>query len=683
MIPAKIDSIPSTMDREQSLEAIVDWFELHKHSFYILGWSFLKTQQQMEELFYRAIIKVHKEWPRLKSNMSFDIWVTSVFIKIGRELGSKQSEVTEPRQEVFTALDQLSVEEKEAMVLTYVKGISKEETAQLLQISVEKVKELLFSGIQLLRKEMGYSAHFNGCKEYQKDYIDYLERTLERPKKIDLEIHVYHCQNCQEDLGTFQEVMLTMGNLTKEMEDVAIPPSFMEKVKQRLEERVKRKQQKIKKRKRVGLIVASIFTVLIGVGIFTGAFSSLYYTLTEDDLELRAILQQNLGERLNLEAESDGVKITINSVVADDVQTLVFYEIEDTNENNQYMMNYEDGVTVMNGYKIMNQANYPRYYPPDLESEVNNEKKNVYHGKMSLLPLKEESETIELKVNKLQKLVRDSSNPNGWSYGNIAYETGEWNFEIPVTKQPAIDYELDKKIVVEGVPVRFEKLTMAPTATILQFSINNEQSEKRLDFLNFDYLEVNEKQLKSDIYGSSFMDVQHNVNWTSYQTHFDSLLGIKPEEVKVQLGLGQFTYEDQRNIELDTSQKYPQTFEYAGSILSLDVIEEEQGTTVVVSNHEVENRVYESLQLDVIGGVGNESGGIEMYSEGVLVDKNGTEYDINNMDPFSYEEIEQPQYFTTVQSVKLHGSKANPETLVIYGYNATKYVDDTVSISLE
>ena len=76
------------------------------------------------------------------------------------------------------------------------------------------MKELLFSGIQSLRKEMGYGSTFNGCKEYHKDYIDYLERTMDRSKKIDLEKHIYHCQHCQEDLATFQDVMVTMLNLT-------------------------------------------------------------------------------------------------------------------------------------------------------------------------------------------------------------------------------------------------------------------------------------------------------------------------------------------------------------------------------------------------------------------------------------------------------------------------------------
>lgn len=159
MIPAKIDPISITTIREKGVGSIIDWFELHKQSFYLLGWSYLRNQQQMEELFYRSILKVHKELPRLKSETSFETWVTFIFIHTCRELSNDRSlqvsEESEPRQDLFKALDQLNEYEKEAMVLTYVKGFSHEEVAYLLQFSAEKIKELLFSGIQSLRKEMG------------------------------------------------------------------------------------------------------------------------------------------------------------------------------------------------------------------------------------------------------------------------------------------------------------------------------------------------------------------------------------------------------------------------------------------------------------------------------------------------------------------------------------------------
>lgn len=690
MIPAKIDPMSITMISEKGVESIVDWFNQHKQSFYILGWSYHRNQQQMEELFFRSIIKVQKELPRFKSETSFETWVTSIFIHNCRELSDDRSlqasEESEQHKDIFTALDQLKEYEKEAIVLTYVKGISQDEAAHLLQVSVEKMKELLFSGIQSLRKELGYGSPFNGCKEYHKDYIDYLERTLDRSKRIDLEIHIYHCQDCQEDLATFQDVMLTMLNLTERMEDFHVPSDFMENVKARLAEKEKQRQQKNKKRKRIALVFASVFALLIGIEVFTGAFTNLYFTYTEEDQQLRAFLQQGLGERLKLEAESDGVKIKIKSAIADDVQTLVFYEIEDIEKDNQYMMNYQNGVFVENEYEIMSRVTYPRFYPPDLKSDVNNEKKNVYRGKISLPPLKTENGTIKLKITMLQKLIRDFSEQNSFSdYYNMEDKTGEWSFEIPVTKKPSIEYALNEEKEVEGVPVRFDKLIIAPTATILQYAFNVEKWEKRIDVLNFDNLEMNNRKVKADRYGSTFVESQQGMNWIAFRAHFDPLLIEKPKEIKIQLASVQLTIQDQKTIELDTSRGYPQTFEYAGSTISIDKVEVGQPTQVVISSREIKNRAFEWLQFQIKGENEYEIISIEMNSEGVLVDKNGVEYDSTT--PFAYEEIEQPRHFFTVQSIMLPsnntGENVIPKKLVITGYNSTKYLDDVVKLSLE
>lgn len=688
MIPAKRGTISMTKPKEKSVESIVDWFDQHKQSFYILGWSYLKNQQQMEELFYRSIVKVHKEL-RYKRDLSFETWVTSIFLHICQELSDDRSlqvsEKVEPRHDLFNALDQLEKVEKDAVVLTYIKGISQEDTAKLLQVSVEQVKEYLFSGLQSLRKGMGDGSHFNGCKEYQQNYIDYIERTLEREKKVDFEVHMYHCQDCQEDFAAFKEIMYTLLNFTESMKDFHVPSDFMEKVMARLTEEDKQRRLKRKKRNRMGIVFASVFVLLMGIEVFTGSFTSLYYTWAEEDPELREYLNQGLGKRLDLEAESNGVKIKIRSAIADDVQTLVFYEIEDTAENNQYAIIYNDGASVENDYDIMNrETGHMYYYFPDLKSDQNNKEKNVFQGKLSLLALTKDSGTIKLKITQLLKLVRDPSDPNSFgAYENMEYKKGEWNFEIPVTKWPSKEYALDESTEIEGIPVRFNKLTIAPTATILKYAVNNEHPEKRVEFLTADNLEVNNKKVKATIYDSSYTDF--DMNGSTFQTKFPSLYGEKPKEINVQFGYARLTVEHQETIELDPSSKYPQTFEYAGSTISIDKVEVGKTTNVIISNHDIENRAFESLNLDIVSEDENEINSMEMNSEEVFVDKNGI-IDMNK-NPVAFDEFEQPRYFTTVLDIHLKGKNAAenviPKKLIINGYNTTKYLDDVVKISLK
>jgi RNA polymerase sigma factor (sigma-70 family) len=680
MILQKLDSISTAAVQEKGIESVVEWFDRHKDYFYTIGWCYLRSQQQMEELFYRSILKVHKELPRYKGKPSFQMWVTNLFIQNCRELSRDNSlrdtEKVEPRQDIFEALDQLEGDEKEALILTYVIGFSKEEAANIIGVTKDKIKDILYSGTQSVRNQL-YGSSYHGCKEYHEHYIDYLEKSMERSEKIEFEVHIYNCQRCQNDLASFQEVSATRLN---DGEGVSIPPYFMENVKKRLTEKKEIRQQQNKKRKKMALVSAGVFAFIMAIGFFTGAFPKLYYAMTEEDEQLRAFLQEGLGERLSLEAESGGVKVKITGVVADDVQTLVFYEIHDTKEDSQYIMNYEDGLLVENEREMMKFETFPRYSLPDLEVEMNNKEKNVFYGKVGLRPLKEEESVIKLQITQLRKVVHDPS--TSFNFSADEYKKGAWSFEFPVTKQSSTEYALKGLTEIEGIPIRFDKITIAPTATILQYGIHTEQSEKRIDLVNFDELVVNDKKAKADRFGSLYMENQQDNKWIGFQSYFEPLYGEKPKEISARLAAAFLSVEDKKSINLDETLPYPLSVDYAGSTLSIDQIQDGSSTNIVISNHELNNRKYESLHINMVDENENELILMHMDVKGVLVDKNGVEYDMF-VDPSEYEKIEQPRYLITEQSMKLEGNNETPKRLLISGYNTTLYLDEVVGLRVE
>ncbi|WP_226678187.1 DUF4179 domain-containing protein [Mesobacillus jeotgali] len=683
MVP-EMESITIATIQEKGIDSVVDWFDRHKQSFYALGWFYLQNQQQMEELFYRSILKVHKELPRYKRDTSFELWVTSIFIDNCRELSQDEvlqaSEDFKSHQDLFKALDQLEDDEKGAMILTYGAGIFQEEAAQILRVSSDKLKELMFSGVMSVRKQLDGST-YNGCNEYQNNYIDYLEKTMKRPEKIEFEMHIYNCRECQEDLAAFQDVTIMLNN-AEWMNDLPVPEHFIENIKDRLTEKERASQQKIKKRKNVALIIASVFAFVIGIGFFTGAFANVYYGWTEEDEQLRTFLQTDLGQRLNLEAESDGVKIKINGVVADDYQTLVFYKIEDTNEDKQYVMFSEDGVFIENESELMKHDTYPRHYPPDLKAEMNKKEKNVFYGVIGLRPLEDNSGILKLNIERIQELALDDQEARwGFGYRSNGFKTGDWKFEVPVTKQPSIVYELNEQAKIEGIPVRLDKLIMAPTATILEYGLPMGEMEKRIDRIQFGNLEVNNVKMKPDQF-SGYNYLQPEANWHKYQMYYDPFYGEKPKDIAVQFQSAYFSFDEKKSIDLDLNESFPQTFEYAGSTISIDKVEIGQPTILVISNHEVENREFERLHLNVAGEDEYEPISMGMDSEGVIVDKNGVQYDMNSP-TFDYEKIEQPRHFITVDTLMLDGNKTIPKRLDIYGYSSMKYLDDVVKISLD
>jgi RNA polymerase sigma factor (sigma-70 family) len=696
MIPAETDPFLISKVREKDMESIIDWFDQNQKSFYTLGWSYRRSQQDMEEIFHRTIVKVYDELHHFKKDTSFETWATSIFINICRSLSENNQKRSlqaseETQQKIFHALDQLEERDKEVIVLTYLKECPLDEVADILQIPVDTVKFRLFSGIQSLKEEMGYHTYLESCKEYHKHYIDYLGRTLNRPKKVEFEIHIYHCRGCHEELSFFQDIMLTLTEVT---DAFSVPSSFMERVKGKVIETEKRRQDRKKKRKLMGITFASTLALIIFTGFITNGFTNIYYSWVDwrnqEDEQLRAFFKSELGERLNMEEVSSGVKVKIKSAIADEVQTLIYYEIEDTNEENRYMMNFYDGVKVENDYEIMNLAAHSVYSPPMEQLELKNEEKNVYRGKISLPPILPDSGTIELKLTHLQKLVQDPESPTGFKavpYEEMEYIEGDWSFDIPVTKQPSIVHELDKETKVDGIPIRLDKLIIAPTATLLQYSYQNNQEDKRIEMINFASLETKGKKVQPNLYtGNSFIDTNQNSEWTSLQTSFETLYFEKPKEVAIQFASIHLSIEKLKKIDIDVSKDFPQTFEYLGNNLSIDKVKVGNPTEVVIKSEVTEDRVYESLQFQITSDNARKKTSMGMSGDGVLIDKNGKQYDVNEY-PFSIEKVGQPRFFQTKQSIELFndasGEQVIPKTLEIQGYNTTKYVDNTVNVSLD
>lgn len=678
MIPAKKEKQDSDSHlHEDSLTKILAWFEQHRQSLYSIARCYLTDEQQIEELFYQCILKVDKESSRFKKETSYEAWITSIFIHNCQEFsGERNLPISEEtQQDLYTALKGLKKGEKEAILLTYLKGLSYDETASLLQLEVNKLKALLTAGIRSIRNQTKNGNDFKGCKEYDSHYLDYFNRTMERSKKIDFEIHLYDCRDCQEDLATFQDVMIMLDRLPNQ----DMPAGLMEKIRARIEETEKHRQQKRQRRRKIGLITASTFTVLIALGFITGIFSTIYYTVAEEDPELRYYLKENMGERLNLTAEDKGIKITIKSVIADEFQTLVYYEIEDTKEDNQYMMTYDDGVFVEEEFKKMSGNGYPHTYPPELEKDINKEEKNIYHGKLSLRPILDDEENIHLKINKIHKIAIDEFKTEGYiDFGITEYKMGDWDFEIPITKQPSIEYTLDHQTEVEGIRVRFDRFVSAPTSTLLEYSMMTGYSEQSVYAISIEKLEMGDQTLETDMYGGFYNTTGNMDGSQSIQIMLEPLLGDRSNEMSVYFDSMQSMVYDPMSIPLDASIEYPQTFEYAGSTISIDKVDIGNPTEITFSNYETKNRIYDNIQYTIL--TDSNMASMEMDADGVVIDRDGVEHDLN--DPSAYYGLKQPRYVITEESVRLMGDHIIPKALEINGYNRTQYLDDVVNITL-
>ncbi|WP_456273505.1 DUF4179 domain-containing protein [Bacillus sp. AK031] len=693
MSTVKTDAVILSKIKDRQWNSIIDWFESRKASFYRLGRTYLTSGQGMEEVFYQTIINVHDDIHQLKEDEYFEAWVTSLFAANCKRIfnkGYSEKKDNEETPDLYHALEYLENNDKEVIALRFLKGLTQDEAAHVLQVSGETIKSRMSSGLHHLVEILEGGEFLGGCREYRGTFINYLERTLPRNEKISLEIHIHDCPSCQKELSAFQNVLLI---LTEDNESIPIPSGLTKDAAAKVKETERFRNKKKKKRNKIGLGAAVLVIFAICTGFATNGFTSIYYSwigwTQQEDEELIGYLKSGLGEPLDLEDTNGGIKVKIRTAVADDVQTLIYYEIEDLNEDNRYIMGLHEGVAIEEEYKVLNQERHPRYFPPGAaQSEEDIEEKNIFKGKLSLPPIREDSATLKMNVARLMKLVEQPEDVSaGAGFNEIEFKEGDWSFEIPVTKHPSIVHELDQETEIEGVPVKFETLTLAPTATMLEFSYKNFVSDqsKRIEFVNFESIETKKRKAAADLYGGTSFSSSSD-GWNTMETSFETVYFEKPKELALHFGAIQLFVEDQKEVDIDLTKGFPQAFEYAGSEISIDRVTIGDPTKVEITTEYTKGRAYENLHMQVITDSDYEMHSIGGMGDGVVVDREGKEYKMGEY-PHQFDMNDQPRYFQTKENFELVNDYSDeeviPKGVKIHGYNTTVYSDEVVELVVD
>ncbi len=684
MISLQINPFLIEKVKEKDMESILDWFDSKRDIFYKFAWAYNKDPKVIEGIFYNSIMNIYDGNRKLKKNTNFETWVISIFLKECWEIQKNNQEesfiITD--NVILNDLSQLESKYKDTIILSYFMDLPHNQVAHILQVPIETVKTNLLTGIQLLSNEFGNLTPQEGCMEFQNQFFDYLNWSLVRQKKIDLEIHIHTCQSCQKVLASVQNVVLTL----REAVNLEIPEGFIKHITSKVNETLNRRLLVKKKRTIKSIVVASLLAVTLLVGFFTNGFGYLYYSWLDfrqlEDEQLLSYLKSGLGEPLNLEEESNGIKVKIKTAIADEYQTLIYFEIEDTNDDsNKYMINVFDGVYIENEREILDDRAFPFFNFP-IEKIGQEKDENIFSGKFSLLPISQESGTIKLKLTNLLKVTENSSSPEELIYRNYNERkvvVGDWSFDIPVTKHASIEQELNKQIEIEGVPITFKKIDFAPTTTVLEYDFERMQGQKHINEIRIQSLENEGKISKAHLYG------YHYSRNGFYQSSFDSHYFEQPKEIKVQFSSILSFVEDRVTFDLNEESTTPQTVEYLGNTISINNIIDGERKRVEFIDAQVEGRVYESLHFE-FKNENDEPLNMNFHSsDGVLIDRNGKTYDQTEYNWFM-SNTEPPRYFQTKIDVELFEQGSNegvfPDKLHIHGYSTINYIDDVVEITL-
>lgn len=517
------------------------------------------------------------------------------------------------------------------------------------------------------------------CKVCQELLVEYVDGMLDGTAKQGVEQHLQTCECCLKELKDYEQMIATLAS---ENESIQVPDDFMSNVRRAVARTQKSRPRRYKRRAMMGLVATLFLTLFVGTAVATNSFTNFadwwkdFGDKQEEQME--HFVQHGLGEHLNLSAESNGVKVTITSVVADDIQTLIYYEVEDQQQDHKYMINFMDGLQVVNQDELWNDTDRPARNSLMIYSES----ESIYKGRLGIAPMPTDEGTIQLELSKLEQVIDPPASMEAAL--ERLFKEGNWRFDIPVKKHPAIVHELEIETEIDGNPVVFDTLTIAPTTTILSFQYLNDNPDKKMDYLTIASLESNGKHVYPGLFGMSGSAGGSSDGWHSSKATFDSLYFDNPTKIHVHVGSAGFTVEEPAQFAINVAQELPQTFNYLGNRISVDQIDIGERTKMKMTEEFSKNRAYETLRYSINDKDGRGSSNSNI--DGYVVDKNGEQYKLVDS-IYRLHELQQPRIFSTEHQIELSRDDQPgdfiPATLDIEGYTVTSFYDDVIEIRLD
>ncbi len=528
------------------------------------------------------------------------------------------------------------------------------------------------------------------CNDTQELLMDYLEGNLDKMARKEFELHLNECKSCEKELKDFQQTIVV---LESESDAIQIPDDFMGNVRQAVTDTQKSRRKIYQRPAVMGLVAALFLTLFVGTAVATNSFANFMEWWKDfgnkQDERMQDYVQHGLGDSLNLVADSNGVKVTITSVVADDIQTLIYYEIEDQQKENKYMINYTDGLQIANQDELWSRKDEPFYSPVNNHLNIYSESSHVYKGRLGTAPLSVNEGTIQLELSKLQRVIDVPGHEEAsqrLTTENIEFIEGDWHFDIPVKKHPAIVHELQVETEIDGNPVIFEKLTIAPTITVLSYRYRNENPDRRMDYMTIASLESKGKRVYTDPFrlGGYGGGGGYASSWNSAEATFESLYFEKPTDIRVHIGSASFSIMEKADFALDVSKAFPQVFEYLGNTISIDHIEVGERTTIEMTEKLNPERTYEMLDYHFYDK--DDRGSLSASMDGYYIDKKGKKYKASE-NFYRLNELENPRFFSTEHHIELSREDQEGDyvqiRLTIEGYRTTLIYNKAVDISLD
>ncbi|MDL4840706.1 hypothetical protein QQS35_09620 [Aquibacillus sp. LR5S19] len=357
-------------------------------------------------------------------------------------------------------------------------------------------------------------------------------------------------------------------------------------------------------------------------------------------------------------------------MLADAFQTYIFFEIEDLEENRLFTIGTSPSISM--GDKSLG------YVQPDRSlTDVSAIGANKLRGKIAMEPLKEDKAEIDLEIKELIEIVKSKTGELGTEKTGQKSVQGNWSFTVPIEKQEIIKKEIGFDTVMEGHPITFDTLIIAPTVTFLMYNHMVNEDHRDNVFL-FNALKT-EKQTY-ELENSSAYPNESNIGreWHSQYTAFKTMYYNIQDSFNLNLAIIQEQIPVDQEFSIDPHKAFPQTYEFLGTKLVVNKSEEEKKLLFEINYND--NRIFEQLDIELYF----QSGISRSYYEtaGVYVNERGevqnqeTLNDIGGKDKIRF-------YPTEIEFHLENEEPILPTGFKIHTYQVTKFLDEQVHLELK
>lgn len=406
------------------------------------------------------------------------------------------------------------------------------------------------------------------------------------------------------------------------------------------------------------------------------------------------LISNEIGEKLDISAVDKDIKITVEGVIADDLNTIALIKIEDLKGDLKYVIYTGDGddLSLVENTPIKITGNIINVFeqekiaegelPPITPSYSNlyTEEKNISKVMVRTGAIEANEGTIEISIDKLSTLAYQDKE------SAIDIE-GAWNLQIPIKKDEVKSYSLNETIEFDGNEVVIQEITIAPTQTNINYKVKRINEEKGYIIENMIFsIKHGNNKYGSPAFPLGFINGVRNQEYLIINQPLESLYSENPENVKLVVESYDYLVEDIKVYDVDVN-NLPQTIEYNSSNIIIEDIEyDENLPKVTVKEDESNSRKYNSSFMEISSEDNSE---LISYSE-------VTEYDFRDKDGKiataggGYGNI----FFVKEQKIGLMAGfketessdasqKIVPEKLHIKGQSYTGYPNKEITIELK